>query len=81
MTTNTLLVEEKKTPVDHEPSQYLKYLPALFTERDEFMGRFLRIFEDIFTPIEQVIAQVHLYFDPKMTQPRTLVRRCGKMGC
>lgn len=50
---------------DTEPSQYLRYLPAIFSE-DEFTGRFLKIFESMLTPIERVLDQIHLYFDPKM---------------
>jgi phage tail-like protein len=64
MTTSTLLEEEKTTTADTAPSKYLKYLPALFSE-DEFVGRFLKIFESILTPIEQVIDQTDLYLDPK----------------
>lgn len=65
MATDTLLEEERKTSADSEPSNYLKYLPALFSE-DEFLGRFLKIFESILTPIEKVIDLIHLYFDPRM---------------
>ncbi|RLC93519.1 MAG: hypothetical protein DRI39_05445 [Chloroflexi bacterium] len=66
MTTETWLTEaEEKRALDTEPSKYLKYLPGLYQE-DEFMGRFLKIFEDILTPIERLIGQVHLYFDPKL---------------
>ena len=65
MTINAVIDEEIKTSADMEPSKYLKYLPALFSE-DEFMGRFLKIFESILTPIEEVIEYIHLYFDPKI---------------
>ncbi|MFQ5873059.1 MAG: phage tail protein [Dehalococcoidia bacterium] len=46
-------------------SSYLKHLPAFYSE-DEFMGRFLMIFEDILTPIQRALDHVELYFDPKM---------------
>ena len=35
----------------------LKYLPALYTEQDEFMGRFLMLFESFWEPIEDRIDQ------------------------
>jgi phage tail-like protein len=66
MTTDiSLAEEERRAPVDTEPSKYLKYLPGLYCE-DEFMGRFLKIFENIITPIEQVIDHVQVYFDPDL---------------
>ena len=71
MTTATLVEDESKTALDSEPSKYLRYLPALFSE-DEFMGRFLKIFEGILAPIEQVIDHIDLYFDPK-TVPEGLL--------
>ena len=52
-------------------SSYLEYLPALFRS-DEFMGRFLLIFESILKPIENTVDNVALYFDPLMT-PETLL--------
>jgi phage tail-like protein len=55
---------EQKAALAIEPSRYLEYLPAIYSE-DEFMGRFLRIFEDILTSIEQMVDHVNLYFDPK----------------
>lgn len=66
MTYANLLEEEQETAAVHEPSSYLKYLPAIYSE-DEFMGRFLNIFENIITPIEETIRNIHDYFDPKMT--------------
>lgn len=65
MTTGAVIDEEVKLIEDKGPSKYLKYLPAIFSE-DEFMGRFLKIFEGILTPIEEVIEHIHLYFDPKI---------------
>jgi phage tail-like protein len=67
MTTNTALeIVNQETAVYHQPSQYLKYLPAIYSE-DNFMGRFLNIFENILTPVEQTIDQIDLYFDPKLS--------------
>jgi len=47
------------------PSKYLGYLPAIYSE-DDFMGRFLKIFEDTLTPIENTIDHLDLYFDSQM---------------
>ncbi|MEW6231987.1 MAG: phage tail protein [Chloroflexota bacterium] len=46
-------------------SNYLKYLPALYAE-DDFLGRFLMIFEEIFIPLERLLDNIHYYFDPVM---------------
>lgn len=48
------------------PSRYLQYLPAIYQDC-EFLGRFLRIFEDLLTPVEDVLDQIACYFDPGLT--------------
>lgn len=52
-------------------SQYLQYLPALY-ERDQFMARFLMLFESFWAPIHQQIDAMHAYFDPYLTPPQLL---------
>jgi phage tail-like protein len=47
-------------------SSYLEHLPALYRD-DEFMGRFLLIFENIMKPLENTIGNLDLYFDPLLT--------------
>ena len=47
-------------------SSYLQYLPAIY-KKDEFAGRFLRIFEDILQPIEGLVDNVPYYLDPGVT--------------
>ncbi len=47
------------------PSRYLDYLPAIYRD-DEFMGQFLRIFEDVLGPIENTVGNLPLYFDPRL---------------
>ena len=50
-------------------SRYLQHLPAIYQERSrerEFLGRFLMIFEDTLSPVEHILANIHLYFDPMM---------------
>lgn len=46
-------------------SSYLQYLPAIYQE-EEFLGRFLMIFEEVLSPAEQILDNIHLYFDPMM---------------
>jgi phage tail-like protein len=48
-----------------EPSRWLQYLPALYHE-NEFLGRFLRVPEEIVAQVEEVLAEIHRYFDPLM---------------
>ncbi|ABU58884.1 phage tail protein I [Roseiflexus castenholzii] len=45
-------------------SRYLRYLPAIFQE-NEFLGRYLRIFETIWEPLEWRQNHINLYFDPR----------------
>jgi len=45
---------------------YLQHLPSIYRD-DEFLARFLSIFEDTLTPVERVLENIHLYFDPSMT--------------
>lgn len=47
--------------------RYLKYLPALYTEQDDLMGRFLMLFESFWEPITDRIDNIHYYFDPRLT--------------
>jgi phage tail-like protein len=47
--------------------RYLKYLPAIYSEQDELMGRFLMLFESFWGPIEQQIDRLPYFFDPKTT--------------
>jgi phage tail-like protein len=45
---------------------YLDYLPPLYSD-DEFMSRFIHIFEDVLNPIEYMINNLELYLDPRLT--------------
>ena len=47
--------------------RYLKYLPALYTEQDDLMGRFLMLFESFWEPIADRIDHIHYYLDPHLT--------------
>jgi phage tail-like protein len=50
--------------VEGTASRYLRYLPGIFHEND-FMGRYLQIFETIWEPQEWRIDHVNMYFDPR----------------
>jgi phage tail-like protein len=45
-------------------SVYSRFLPDLYQEND-FLQRFLSIFEDIWEPLEQRQDYMHMYFDPR----------------
>jgi len=45
-------------------SKYLDYLPAVFAEND-FLGRYLLIFEAIWESLEQRQDHIEMYFDPR----------------
>lgn len=49
-----------------EPSSYLNYLPALY-RKDPFIGRFLRIFEDVLSPIQRNVNGLPDQFDPAVS--------------
>ena len=52
-----------RRPLDEPDSIYRQYLPDIFQEND-FLRRFLRIFEDIWEPLEQRQDHIEMYFDP-----------------
>ncbi len=52
-------------------SRWLRHLPSLYRE-DEFMGRWLILFERLWQPIEQQIALIDHYFDPLIAPPSML---------
>lgn len=58
-------------PPDGLDSRYLRYLPAIFQE-NEFLGRYLRIFETIWEPLEWRQNHINLYFDPRTCPPSLL---------
>ena len=50
----------------YRASSYLHYLPSIYQE-DAFVGRFLLIFEDILSPIQQVVNTLPERFDPRLS--------------
>lgn len=53
------------------PSTYLRYLPSIFSN-DDFLGRFLRIFESVLDPLDQQISGLDHYLDPDLAPMRFL---------
>lgn len=54
-----------RRPPEREPaSLYARFLPDIYQEND-FLQRFLHIFEDIWEPLEQRQDHIEMYFDPR----------------
>ena len=49
-----------------QPISLLDHLPKIYRE-DPFLGCFLRAFEDLFSGLEEKVADIATYFDPKET--------------
>jgi phage tail-like protein len=49
-------------PLDR--SRWLQYLPYIYSE-DDFLGRYLLIFEDLFGSLDQIAAHFDLYLSPR----------------
>jgi phage tail-like protein len=49
-------------------SRYMQLLPAMYqTDGDNFLNRFLLIFESVLGPLERTVGQLHYYVDPRLT--------------
>ena len=53
-----------RSPAEEPDGLYRRYLPDIFQEND-FLRRFLHIFEDIWEPLEQRQDHIAMYFDPR----------------
>ena len=62
---------EGRGVADTLPSGYLRYLPAVYWD-DPFMGRFLRIFEDILSPLQTTVNRRSEQFDASLAPPAML---------
>jgi phage tail-like protein len=47
--------------------RYLQYLPRVYQEQDELMGRFLMLFESFWAPVDAQTDHLAYYFDPEFT--------------
>lgn len=65
--------EGDQTPpgVPRDLSSYLQYLPGIYQENN-FLGRFLLIFESILSPVNRTVENIHHYFDPGVTPPEAV---------
>lgn len=65
---SVIMRRERAAPVQREPEEdgslYLGFLPDIFQE-DDFLRRFLHIFEDIWEPLEHRQDHIEMYFDPR----------------
>lgn len=52
--------------VPRHRSTYLDHLPGIYSEND-FLARFLLIFESVLGPIERTVGNLPYYFDPALT--------------
>lgn len=62
-----IVIEEEEPAA----SSLLKFLPAIYSG-DPFVGRFLRIFEDVLTPVQVMVDNQPYYFDP-LTSPKEML--------
>jgi phage tail-like protein len=76
----TILVQDRLAPsglpnlvpqYEARRSELLSLLPAMYAS-DDFMGRFLCIFEDTLKPLMQMADNLHYYFNP-LTAPPELI--------
>lgn len=54
-----------------DASNWLKYLPAIYAD-DEFLGRYLLVFESIFSPITWMVDNFDMYLSPEVTSSEWL---------
>ncbi len=64
---------------DTLPSQYLRYLPGIYSE-DPFIGRFLRVFEEILSPLQTTVDNRAQLFDPSLAPPPMLAHLAQWVG-
>ena len=57
-------------------SRWLQYLPYIYSE-DEFLGRYLLIFEDLFGPLDQIVTHFDLFLDPR-TAPESFLSELAR---
>jgi phage tail-like protein len=61
-----VLAEESVAIALWAKGRYLRHLPEIY-EQDDFMGRFLMLFESFWAPIQNQIAAAPEYLEPRMT--------------
>ncbi len=63
---NEVLADNRVRIAVQATGRYLQHLPALY-QRDDFMGRFLMLFESFWKPLEAQVDTIPYYFDPRTT--------------
>jgi phage tail-like protein len=67
-TTNAKVMEKEIVSINvFAKGQYLQYLPALYEQNDDFLARFLVLFESFWSPIDHQIEHIDNYFDLAIT--------------
>ncbi len=61
-----LVCSENARVAVHPAGSYMNHLPEIYHGND-FMGRFMMLFESFWKPISQQIDQMDAYFDPDLT--------------
>jgi len=61
-----LIARENIRVAVHPAGKYMNFLPEIY-HGNEFLGRYLMLFESFWKPIDQQINQMDLYFDPDLT--------------
>lgn len=61
------------------PALYTSFLPPYFQE-SEFLGRFLKILEGVWEPMQRRQDSVDLHFDPRVSPPQLLGWMAGWLG-
>jgi phage tail-like protein len=54
----------QRLPIRDQRNRYLEHLPTIFQD-NEFLNRYLLIFESIWEPLEQREDYIEMYFDPR----------------
>lgn len=62
--------------IPHDKSNWLQYLPAIFAD-DEFLGRYLLIFESLLSPIIWTIDNFDLFLSPEVAPAQWLQWMAG----
>jgi phage tail-like protein len=65
-------VSETATISVESKGAYIRFLPGIYAEQDEFMARYLMLFESFWAPIEQQIDAIPHYVDPEFTPAQLL---------
>lgn len=69
----------QRLPIRDQRTRYLQHLPTIFQD-NEFLNRYLLIFESIWEPLEQREDYIEMYFDPRTCPASFLPWLAGWLG-